>query len=125
VKCAIVYTDSVFEGESPDAPSLDVQIILYADTSNGGGNVGTLQMYGWDYYLLEQGKWIGVNGDTDLIDHVLHRNPEKVLKGRMITRNEWADCLGVAKGLLKKFPNKSAWTGAFEHPDKNRDGQTV
>ena len=57
---------------------------------------GRIILKGWDYYVLSGGSWIGVNGVADFIDHVLHSNPEKVLKGRMIPRDKFQEVMQKA-----------------------------
>ena len=110
----IVYDGSIYEGDPVDAPPRGVQGIIYKDPATDGMNVGVLCLRGWDYYFLEDGSWVGINGDTDFIDHVLFCRPQKVLKGSMLPRDRWQSALKVMEGLLK---DKSAIARSFETPD--------
>ena len=123
MKCAIYYgSGDFFEGEALDAPSTDVGVIVYADPSRNL-SVGRHLLYGWDYYLLKENGWMGVNGEVDLVDHLLHAMPSKVLKGRMYTRDVWENLLAEAN-KHPGFPQKSAQCDQFEfgRATTNRDG---
>lgn len=95
---------SVYEGDGWDAPRLNVQAVVVPDDSLSTYSVDTLVLHGWDYYLYGKGRWYGVNGTTDLIEHVLFEDVEIVLKGRMIPNAEYQKILAMA-WKEKKNPN--------------------
>lgn len=122
MKCAILYGTGWYVGDVKDAPPVGALGIIYPDPCTRGMDVGTLHIRGWDYYLLEDNHWVGVNGEVDLIDHVLHENPQKVIKGRMVPRNKWQAALKELEG----FPTKSAIAKGFETPEVYiPDGVTI
>jgi hypothetical protein len=87
----IYYGDgTVYEGPAKDAPPLDVQAIAQADNRGWSQySTGRMIYHSFDFYLYCEGQWIGVNSLVDLVDHILHRPIDKVLKGRMITHERW------------------------------------
>lgn len=117
----IIYGDGSTHDDPFTAPPLNVQAVIYVDP---GRQAGTLCIRGWDYYLLEGEGWIGVNGSVDLIDHVLHKRPQVVLKGRMLPREEWVGLNKLISKAMQDFPNKSAFVRGFEEPNPGPDGVT-
>lgn len=113
MRFAVFYGDH-WEFDGDDLTPVGVQAVVYPDASRNG-NTGTLCIRGWDFYLLEPGGWVGVNGAIDLIDHVLHCKPEVVLKGRMMPREVYQDVVLSAIDQFQ-FPRKSAKAGGFECP---------
>ena len=126
MNCAIFYGDgSVWEGDALEAPAVDVGVIIYADGAKAR-TTGRAMIFGWDYFLLKDHGWIGVNGEVDLIDHLLHDYPPKVLKGRMYPTKVWEEILARAN-QYPGFPNRSAEYPPFENGMfvPNKTGQTV
>jgi len=112
--CKIYYGDgSTFEGPPRDAPPINVQCIALADGSASNYNVGRLILHSWDFYLYGKGRWYGINGYTDLVDHLLFEEVEKVLKGRVIPNSEYQKILSLANNDLK-LPRKSGRNSIVE-----------
>ncbi len=104
----IYYGDgSIYEGPIADAPPVDVQCIITPDQRRSSYEVGRLVMHSWDFYLYVEGVWLGVNSMVDLVDHILHRQVEKVVKGRMIPNDRYEAILNRAN-TDEGFPRKSA-----------------
>lgn len=103
----IYYGDgSVYEGPPADIQQVvDVQCIVHSDLRNSPYETGRSVMHSFDFYVYGEGQWIGINGLVDLVDHVLFRPIEKVVKGRMIPNQKFEDILERAtrdKGLPRK-----------------------
>lgn len=116
MRFAVIYQDKevLVDGEIPELDPVGIQAIIYKDPATDGMNTGTICLRGWDYFLLENGSWVGLNGEHDLIDHVLHVKPQLVLKGRMLPRDQWQEALKRMEGF--EFPPKSAEAKSFETP---------
>lgn len=100
----IFYGDgSVYEGDPRDAPRLNVQVVVCKDESMNGYQVGKLCLHSWDYYLMIDDAWHGVNGEADLVDHILFENVQVVLKGRMIHRARFQQILAEATAYKKNW----------------------
>jgi hypothetical protein len=110
VKCAILYDKGWYVGDVRDAPSRGVLGIVFPDPVNDINGVGTIEIRGWDYYILKDDEWYGINGIVDFVDHVLDVNPERILKGRMVSRTRWREATKEISG----FPEKSASIRGFE-----------
>ncbi len=104
----IYYGDgSVYEGLFDGIEKvLDVQCVVTPDLRNSAYETGRLVMHSWDFYLYAEGAWMGINGTVDLVDHVLHRPIEKVIKGRMIPNEKYEAILHRAHHD-EGFPRKS------------------
>lgn len=114
MKCAIFYgSGEVYVGEGLDAYPLDVQAVVYDDPSDTNRTVGRVVLKGWDYYLLEGESWVGVNGEADFADHVIHCQPTKVLKGRMIPRDRWQAIIDRA-AAFPGFKERCGFNKGFE-----------
>lgn len=113
VEWRIYYGDgTTYDGLLDTAPATNVQVIVARDAAPSSRNVGRLILSGWDYYLYRDG-WYGVNGEVDLVDHVLHERPQRVLKGRQITTGEY-DGIRRLANADPDFPVKSARDPARE-----------
>lgn len=101
----VYYGDgSVYEGEPQVAPRLNVQMLLCDDTSQSVYQVKVLALHGWDYYLLRSdGSWYGINGEADLVDHVLHECPRVVLKGRLIENSAYQSIISEAAQFKRNW----------------------
>lgn len=121
---AIFYRWGRYDGDPHDAPKVGVGAIVFPDPSNTR-STGRCIIHGWDYYLLKGDTWMGVNGEVDLIDHVLHEIPDLVLKGRMFPKDVWERILREAS-QAQGFPRRSAVDPGFEDGGlkTNRDGVT-
>jgi hypothetical protein len=98
----VFYGDgSVFDGEPEDAPKLNVQCVVTPDDSRPEYNVKWLVLHEWDFYLFSKGRWYGINGYADLVDHVIFERPDVVLKGRMIPNPVYQQILAEAKSFAK------------------------
>lgn len=97
---------TTYSGPVASAPAVNVQAIVCRDDATSPYSVNTLVLRDFDYYLYVRGCWLGVNGETDLIDHVLHTHPERVLKGRMIPHGDYERILHTAL-TDPDFPAKS------------------
>lgn len=116
-KFRIYYGDgSVYEGPVADAPPVDVQCIVIPDHRGTANEVGRQVMFTFEYYIYAEGQWMGISNLIDLIDHLLYRKVEKVLKGRMIQNDRYE---AIIKRAHKDpgFPRKSA-----KHPARE-DGE--
>lgn len=108
INFCIYYGDgSTYEGPIINAPPINVQCIVTPDQRRSSYEVGRLVMHSWDFYIYADKVWIGINGMVDLVDHILYRPVEKVLKGRMIPNEQYEDILSRAMDD-KRFPKKSA-----------------
>lgn len=100
----IYYGDgSVYEGDPKTAPRLNVQVVVCEDSSINGYQVGHLCLHSWDYYLRVDGNWLGVNGEADLVDHILFEDVDVVLKGRMISHGRFQQILAEATAFKKNW----------------------
>ena len=112
VEFRIYYGDGgpPYEGIVEDIVQVvDVQCLAHPDLRNSPYETGRQVMHSFDFYVYGEGQWIGINGLVDLVDHILYRPIEKVLKGRMIPNQKFEDILARAikdKGLPRKS-NKS------------------
>lgn len=107
VEFRIYYGDgSTYEGPIAGASPVDVQCIVVPDCRGSAYEVGRLVLHSWDFYLYAEGSWLGLNGTVDLVDHLLFRSVEKVLKGRMIPHEKYEEILTRAN-KEKGFPRKS------------------
>lgn len=118
MRFAVIYQDKevVVDGDIPLLDPVGVQAIIYEDPAKGGMHTGSICLRGWDYFLLENGSWVGINGEHDFIDHILHAKPDLALKGRMLPRDQWQAVLARIEEF--KFPPKSASAKNFETPDR-------
>lgn len=108
-KCVIFYGDgSIYEGEPEGAPKLNVQCVVAEDTSLPMWQVGRICLHYWDYYVWSGQHWYGVNGETDLVDHLLHAMPKVILKGRYIEPARFQQILAEAQAL-KKSDSEHTW----------------
>jgi hypothetical protein len=94
------------------APRLNVQAIAWGDTDSSADTVGRHVLQQGDYYLYAEslGRFIQCNGETDLIDHVLHDGPMYVFKGRTIRDD-----------LYRKIIKRAYFDPGL--PPKSRDGK--
>ncbi len=104
----IYYGDgSIYEGPIEGIEQVvDIQVIVKPDLRNSPYETGRSVMHSFDFYIYADGEWLGINGTLDLVDHILYRPVEKVLKGRMIPNQRFEDILGRAI-KDKGFPRKS------------------
>lgn len=96
---------------------LDVQCVVTPDLRNSPYETGRLVMHSWDFYLYAEGSWMGINGVVDLVDHILHRPIEKVIKGRMIPNKKYEEILSRAMHD-EGYPRKSNKSPAREDGSK-------
>lgn len=108
----IYYDDekTFSEGDDPEfcAPGWGVIAIVQTDT-----DVGHEILNGYDYYIFENEKWIGINVDG-LDDHLLNVGIGRkcIKKGRALERSQFKAI--YAKAMHDPdFPTKSA-----RHPDE-------
>ena len=68
----IYYGDgSVFDGEPEDAPTDDVQIIVWDDPTRGNGDIGRGSVYEYDIYIYSDDiGWHGTDKYADLLKHL-------------------------------------------------------
>lgn len=117
----IFYGDeSTYDGPLEDAPPLNVICIVSTDKSAGPYNIGRYVLHAHEYYLfsVDCGKWIGVLNQTDLIDHILHTDVSKVLKGRTIRDDLYHSIIARANSD-PDFPHKSAKNDRIEIGGEN------
>lgn len=96
----IYYSDgstySSLAGAWPDAPSRDVQVVLFKDPERGwtirhGGKGGSQCDF---FRLADDGTVVGMD-ETGMIDHVIHELGI-VKQGRMLSQARWDELLGQA-----------------------------
>jgi len=110
VEWRIYYGDgsTYDEGLLINAPAVNVRCIVVRDPEQGSNSLGRVILTSWDYYLYVPGRgWYGVNGEVDLIDHLLHECPIRVLKGRLLATGKYDE---IRKRAIADpdFPRKSA-----------------
>lgn len=112
----IYYGDgSTYDGPLESAPVVNVQVIVVNDKAPNRKNVGRLMLFGFDYYLYrEKEGWYGINGEVDLVDHLLYEQPLKVLKGRGISSENYSKIYNKAN-LDSDFPKKRRYDPAREN----------
>jgi len=110
----IYYGDgSVYEGEPEQAPTDNVQAIVWADAETGPTNLGRIVLSEWDIYIYSDhvGGWHGTNKYADLLRHLKHGcgpgGVRAVLEGCWINRDTWKEIIQRARKDID-FPPKSA-----------------
>ena len=83
----VYYGDgSIFEGPLEDTPQWNVQVIIFADPE-----LGRAILQAWDYYFYAEGRWYGVDGEVDYVEHTMTQPIERILKGRMIPNKPYLE----------------------------------
>ncbi len=116
----IYYGDgTTFEGRPEDAPTRNVQAVVYEDEDKGLGDCGRVILESWDIYIYSDpiGGWHGTNKYVDLLMH-LERGcgpggVRAVILGLWIPREEYKQIIHRAK-TDPGFPPKSAVKPPYE-----------
>lgn len=105
----IYYENEVYTGPVVDIPSpLGVMALVCRTPKNCNHDVGRLVLHTSEYYVLEEGHWFGLQNVVDLVDHVLFRKPEIVLKGRWMRDSEYEKILKDASTFyMGDWPEKN------------------
>lgn len=108
----IYYGDgTTFEGLPENAPSHNVQAIIWNDSVRGPEDLGRVVMSEWDIYIYSDhvGGWHGTNKYADLLQHLGHGcgagGVRAVIQGAWINREAFKDIMKCAEtdtGFNKK-----------------------
>jgi len=113
----IYYQDSTFEGEVRDIPSpVGIVCIVVPDCRGSAYETGRMVLHSAEYYICKKDDWFRLDTIADLVDHVLHSMPDKVLKGRWVPDIEFEAIVKHARkdpGLPRKSMDRPIREGAF------------
>lgn len=113
MKFRIYYGDgTTFEGEPEDAPTENVQAIIWDDPEIGISSAGRIVLHQWDIYIYSADiGWHGTNKYADLLLHLKKgcgpQGVRAVLLGQWISRENWLQILHRAR-TDEPFKPKSA-----------------
>lgn len=105
----IYYQESIYDGPVRDIPSpVGIVCLVYPDARGSPYETGRAVLHTCEYYAFEDGDWFRLSDIADLVDHVIFKRPDVILKGRWIPDVEYETILRDAMYYVRKdMPPKS------------------